>query len=70
MRRIVAPAGTVLSTLVKLAQVATYLINGILKLRQSVTHVCKLSMRNRWEILARLVQVVGVDARQFIPHVV
>jgi len=42
MRRIVAPAGIALSTLSILARAATYLINGILKLGQSITHVCEL----------------------------
>lgn len=67
MRRIVAPAGTAFSTVVKLAQAATYLINSILKLGQSVTHVCKLPMRIRWEMLSPFGQVVGFDARQFTP---
>jgi hypothetical protein len=60
MRRIVAPAGIALSTLFILARAATYLINGILKLGQSITHVCELPTINGRERLFGLVRLSAV----------
>ena len=45
MRRIVAPAATVLSALPEFERTNTYLINGVLKLGQSVTHLGKASRK-------------------------
>lgn len=45
----------------------TYLINSILKLGQSVAHVCKLPMRSEMELLSRPGQVVGAELH---PHAV
>ena len=43
MRRIVAPAGAVISTMVNFDRWSfPYLVNSILKLGQSITHLCKL----------------------------
>lgn len=64
MQRIVAPAGTALSTVLSFELAAAYLINSILKLGQPITHICKLPVRNRRECLSRLAQVVVFDARQ------
>lgn len=70
MRRIVAPAGVALSALLELRMDKPYLINSILKLGQSVTHLCKLPGRNRRDLLLRLAEVAGFDVRQYTPHVI
>lgn len=70
MRRIVAPAGTALSTVLSLELAAAYLINSILKLGQPITHLCKLPVGDRRECCRGLLKWSSLMLASRRPHAI